>query len=79
MVLKFLGKDTVTTLSDKNGNFSVQLPVVFFTTALSRNMFFNGADRYENNASKSGNKLFSLGSPETENKLRFDMNTFKNG
>ena len=42
-------------------------------------MFFNGADRYENNASKSGNKLFSLGSHETENKLRFDMNKFKNG
>ena len=51
----------------------------YFTIALSRNMFFNGADRYENNASKSGNKLFSLGSHETENKLRFDMNKFKNG
>lgn len=51
----------------------------YFTIALSRNMFFNGADRYENNASKSGNKLFSLGSHETENKLRFDMNMFKNG
>ena len=51
----------------------------FFTIALSRNMFFNGADRYENNASVSGNKLFSLGSHETENKLRFDMNKYKNG
>ncbi len=50
-----------------------------FTIALSRNMFFNGADRYENNASKIGNKLFGLGSHETENKLRFDMNKFKNG
>ena len=51
----------------------------FFTIALSRNMFFNGADRYENNVSKSGNKLFSLRSHETENKLRFDMNKFNNG
>lgn len=34
-------------------------------------MFFNGADRYENNAAKSGNKLFSLGSHETKNKLHF--------
>lgn len=51
----------------------------YFTIALSRNMFFNGADRYENNASKSGNKLFSLGSHETENKLRFDMNNFTKG
>lgn len=51
----------------------------FFTVALSRNMFFNGADRYENNASATGNKLFSLGSHETENKLRFDMNKYVNG
>ena len=27
VVLKFAGKDTVNTLSDENGNFSVQLPV----------------------------------------------------
>ena len=27
VVLKFVGKDTVNTLSDENGNFSVQLPV----------------------------------------------------
>ncbi|GAB1414752.1 TonB-dependent receptor [Paludibacter sp.] len=51
----------------------------YFTIALSRNMFFNGADRYENNALKQGNKLFSLSSHETENKLRFDMNKFVNG
>src|SRR5690554_1307471 len=51
----------------------------FYTVALSRNMFFNGADRYENNALKSGEKLFSLSSHEIENKLRFDMNKYKNG
>ncbi|WP_304342813.1 TonB-dependent receptor [Chryseobacterium koreense] len=51
----------------------------YFTVALSRNMFFNGADRYENNASKSGHLLYSLGSHETENKLRFDMNKFTDG
>lgn len=51
----------------------------FFTVALSRNMFFNGVDRYENNASKSGDKLLSLKSHETENKLRVDFNQFLNG
>lgn len=51
----------------------------YFNLALSRNMFFNGAERYENNALKEGNKLYSLRSHETENKLRFDMNKFENG
>lgn len=51
----------------------------YYTVALSRNMFFNGADRYANNAIKNGPKLYSLESHETENKLRFDMNKFKNG
>ena len=51
----------------------------YFTIALSRNMFFNGADRYENNTLKQGNKLFFLSSHETENKLRFDINKFVNG
>jgi hypothetical protein len=51
----------------------------YFTVALSRNMFFNGADRYENNAIQSGSKLFSLKSFETENKLRIDFNQFFSG
>ncbi len=51
----------------------------YFTVALSRNMFFNGADRYENNALKSGDKLLSLKSHEIENKLRVDFNQFLNG
>src|SRR5690554_6559132 len=51
----------------------------YFTVALSRNMFFNGADRYENNAEKSGSKLLSLKSHEIENKLRIDFNQFFNG
>lgn len=51
----------------------------FINVALSRNMFFNGANRYENNALKSGDLLFSLGSHEAENKLRFNINQFKNG
>ncbi|MES2798536.1 MAG: TonB-dependent receptor [Bacteroidota bacterium] len=46
---------------------------------LSRNMFFNGANRYENNALKSGDLLFSLGSHEAENKLRINVNKFTNG
>lgn len=51
----------------------------FYTIALSRNMFFNGADRYENNANAAGDELFSLGSHEMENKLRFDMNKYIGG
>lgn len=51
----------------------------YFTVALSRNMFFNGADRFENNALKSGEKLLDLKSHETENKLRIDVNKFSNG
>jgi len=50
----------------------------FYTVALSRNMFYNGAKRYENNVSESGAKLFDLASHEVENKLRIDVNTFEN-
>lgn len=50
----------------------------FYTVALSRNMFYNGAKRYENNVAESGDKLFDLASHEVENKLRVDVNTFKN-
>lgn len=48
----------------------------YFTLALSRNMFFNGLDRYEDNASKTGDKFFSLSSHEIENKLRFELNKY---
>lgn len=51
----------------------------YYTIAISRNTFFNGADRYEDNAKKQGEKLFTLDSHEIENKLRFDMNKYKNG
>ena len=51
----------------------------YFTVALSRNMFFNGANRYENNATKSGDELFKLKSHEVENKLRIDFNQYLNG
>jgi len=51
----------------------------YLTIALSRNMFFNGADRYENNATKGGDKLFSLQSHEIENKLRLNVNQIFKG
>lgn len=51
----------------------------FYTIVLSRNMFYNVANRYENNADAVGDKLFSLNSHEIENKLRFDMNKYLNG
>lgn len=50
----------------------------FYTLALSRNMFYNGATQYENNATKTGNILFELGSHEIENKLRLDVSKFIN-
>ena len=55
------------------------VPKGYYTIALSRNMFFNGAQRYENNVQQSGNKLFDLKSHEIENKLRIDINKFING
>lgn len=51
----------------------------FYTVALSRDMLFNGADRYADNALKSGPRLYSLSSYEAENKLRVEVNKFKNG
>lgn len=51
----------------------------YFTVALSRNMFYNGANRFENNAEKSGDELFILNSHEIENKLRVDFNQYLNG
>ena len=51
----------------------------FLTVALSRNMFFNGANRYEDNSKSEGDLLFKLGSHEIENKFRFDVNQFKKG
>lgn len=51
----------------------------YYTVALSRNMFFNGARRFENNAMESGNLLFNSKSHEIENKLRIDVNKFVNG
>src|SRR5690606_3534034 len=48
----------------------------YVTIALSRNMFSNNADRYSNNALKTGPKLFSLASDEAENKMRLDVNKF---
>ncbi len=51
----------------------------FYTLALSRNMFSNGLRRYENNATESGALLYDLNSREAENKLRLDVNKFRNG
>src|SRR5690554_130250 len=51
----------------------------YYTVSLSRNMFYNGADRYENNATKEGDKLYALKSHEIENKLRLDVNQYFNG
>jgi hypothetical protein len=51
----------------------------YTTFALSRNMFFNGAKRYENNAEPVGTPLYKLGSHEIENKFRMDVNRFRDG
>ncbi len=51
----------------------------FVTVAASRNMFYNGIRRYENNIDKSGNLLFNSKSHETENKIRIDVDKMING
>lgn len=51
----------------------------YITVALSRNMFFNSAQRYENNIELPENKALQLNSFEAENKLRIDVNKYKNG
>jgi outer membrane receptor for ferrienterochelin and colicin len=52
----------------------------FFNVALSRNMFDNQLDQFED--AQNGNedfRNFGLQSQEIENKLRFDFNQYKNG
>lgn len=52
----------------------------FYTLALSRNMFDNQLDQFED--AQNGNedfRNFLLKSQEIENKLRFDWNKYKNG
>ncbi len=61
------------------GTFKRMVNHGYYTIALSRNMFFNGADRYPDNALKQGDKLFTLSSHEIENKLRIDINKYVNG
>lgn len=39
VVLKFVGTDTVNTLSDENGSFSLLLPVVFYYCNKQKNVF----------------------------------------
>jgi hypothetical protein len=51
----------------------------YYTLALSRNMFWNGADRFENNVPTEANRTLKLRSFEAENKLRMDVNKFKDG
>jgi len=51
----------------------------FYTIALSRNLFHNGAKRYADNVTESGEKLYDLRSHEIENKLRLDVDRFVNG
>lgn len=51
----------------------------YYTISLSRNMFSNGARRYEDNVAERGDKLFDLRSHEIENKLRVDVDRFLNG
>lgn len=51
----------------------------YYTVALSRNMFWNGADRFENNVPTEANRTLKLRSFEAENKLRMDVNKFKDG
>lgn len=51
----------------------------YYTVALSRNMFWNGADRFEDNIETEANRTLKLRSFEAENKLRVDVNKFRDG
>src|SRR5699024_1416839 len=51
----------------------------YYTIALSRDVFYNGNTRYENNATESGKKLFTLKSHQKENQLRLNVNKYVNG
>ncbi|MEZ5174522.1 MAG: TonB-dependent receptor [Bacteroidia bacterium] len=52
----------------------------FINVALSRNMFNNAIDRFENrDDSSEENRILKIRSQEIENKLRLDVNKFKNG
>lgn len=51
----------------------------YFTVALSRDVFANDIVRYENNATESGKKLYTLNSHQKENKLRINVNKYVSG
>ena len=52
----------------------------FMNITLSRNMFDNRIDRFENqDIGNESNRILGIGSQEIENKFRWDVNTFKNG
>lgn len=51
----------------------------FFNVALSRNMFDNKIDRFQDRIENEENRITKIRSQEIENKFRFDYNYFKNG
>lgn len=52
----------------------------FINVALSRNMFNNAIDRFENrDDSSEENRILKIRSQEIENKFRLDVNKYKNG
>jgi len=51
----------------------------FFNVALSRNMFDNKIDRFQDRIETEENRITKIRSQEIENKLRFDYNYFKKG
>jgi hypothetical protein len=51
----------------------------FFTVALSRNLFDNSADKFENNKEEENYRTLKLRSQEIENKLRIEVNQYVNG
>ncbi len=51
----------------------------FLNVALSRNMYENGVDQFEDNIEEEGRRNLGLRSQEAENKIRVDVNKYVNG
>lgn len=60
-------------------NLNHQIENGFWNITLSRNMFDNSLDKFEDEQQIESNRSLKVQSQEIENKLRFDINKFVNG
>ncbi|RZK48822.1 MAG: TonB-dependent receptor [Pedobacter sp.] len=60
-------------------NLNHQIENGFLNFTLSRNVFNNSLDKYEDEVQNEATRVLDLKSQEVENKFRFDINKFVNG